>query len=276
MTQQDNNAALTNDKTSLGVDSRLFWDEKASEYTLPFEEKTVARTNQVIDLLERKGIIVAGTHILDVGSGPGTFALPLALLGASVTALDISDKMLLRLIAEAQRVDVTVARTVRASWKEIDPDTEALSGAFDIVLTALSQAVEDEEDILKMEKCSRQWCVYIATGKIQRHPTCNKIRRMLSLSLNPRPDIRNIRKTLKQMGRIFSYTSFPITIEETKTMQELALDLARSVEAQGRGVDQSRILTAIATLFRDREQHESVQCKRRSVTGVLIWRGNEK
>ena len=266
----------TTAETNPGVASRLFWEEKASEYTLPFEEKTLARTTRTINLVERKGLSIEGARILDVGSGPGTFALPLALRGASVTALDISDNMLKQLIAEAHRLDISGIETIRTSWKEIDPIPAALSGKFDIVLTALSQAIETEKDILKMEQCSKQWCVYIATGKVRRQVLCERTRRMFGLALNPRPDIRAIRKKLEQMGRAFSYESYPIFVEEKKTIRQLTEDVARSLEAQGKRPDRQQIMTTISSLLKDLRQDGVVECKRHSDAGVLIWRVDGK
>jgi len=212
---------------------------------------------------------------LDVGSGPGTFALPLTLRGASVTALDISDNMLKRLVAEAQHRSISSVKTIRASWKEIDPADVGFPRAFDIVLTALSSAIETDKDILKMEQCSRQWCVYIATGKIRRRAICNKIRRILGLPLNPRPDIRDIRKKLEQMSRAFLYESFSTVIREKKTIQQLVDDMGRSLEALGKVPNQRQILTTVSSVLKGLEQDGVIDCERQGDTGLLMWRVDE-
>ncbi|HEX2965257.1 MAG TPA: class I SAM-dependent methyltransferase [Syntrophorhabdaceae bacterium] len=261
--------------TGVGVESRLFWEEKASEYTLPFEEKALARTNRIIDLVESKGIGLQGKRILDIGSGPGTFALPLALRGASVTALDISSNMLQQLITEAHRLSINSVKTVRASWKEADPDAEKLTGTFDVVLSALSLAIECEADILKMERCSKQWCLCIATGKIERPALCNKIRLELGLSLNPRPDIREIQKVLEQMGRVFSFDSFSTAVREKKTVKQLVEEIGKSLEALGKVPDPALITATVSSMLKTAKTDGSIECERNGETGILVWRVDE-
>ena len=142
-----------------GVTSRLFWEEKAHTYPHPFKEDILSFTEAISGIVEERCLSIKGAKILDIGCGTGAFALLLAQQGASVTALDISETMLKRLTAEAQRQGIQGVKTIRASWKEIDPHSAGLSGLFDVVLSALSVAVRTKKDILKMEECSKQWCI---------------------------------------------------------------------------------------------------------------------
>lgn len=169
--------------------------------------------------------------------------------------------------ADCRRVE-----TVRASWKHIDPAEVGLCGKFDIVLSALSIAVETEEDLRKMELCSRQWCVCVAAGKIRHQAICRMILQMFGAPLEPRPDIRIIRNTLERMGRSFLYKSFPIVTTETKTIPELAEDVAKRLEAQGRRPDRPRILNDISSVFRRLGESGTVRCTHRGDRGILIWR----
>lgn len=265
-----------NGKKAPGVNNRLFWENKAQTYPLPFEARTLRRTNRVIDMMERAGLCPERARILDIGSGPGTFALPLALKGASVTALDVSARMLKRLSMEKARMDnldVPGVETIRASWKHIDPVEAGLFGKFDIVLSALSIAIETEEDLRKMELCSRQWCVCIAAGEIRHQPICRTILQMFGAPLDPRPDIRTIRSTLERMGRSFLYRSFPIVTRETKTISELAENVAKRLEAQGKTADRHQILNDLSCLFRRLgKQSDTLKCTHSGDRGVLIWR----
>lgn len=248
----------------------------AVEYSLPFEEENLARTNRIISLVESNGLSIKGSRILDIGCGPGTFALPLALKGASVTALDISDGMLGLLATEARSIGISRVETIRASWKEIDPSAAGISGAFDIVFSAFSSAIETEEEILKMEQCSRQWCVFTASGKIRFDKLCKAIRKKFGLPLNPRPDIRNIRKSLERMGRVFWYESYPVIVRIKKTIAETAEQIAKSVEGKKITANQEQIAAAVSTLSGITVQDGVIECKRHSEIGVVMWRADEK
>lgn len=272
MARRKNTKTASTDQDVAGITSRLFWEKRALDYTPPFKGDVLVQTNRVISVMESKGLSMEGARILDVGSGPGTFALPLALRGASVTALDISGNMLKRLAAEARCLDMSGVKTIRTSWKEFDPVKAGFSGAFDIVLSALSIAVKTKRDILKMEQCSRQWCVCIATGRIRRATVCETALRMFHASLNPRPDIRSIREKLEQMGRAFSYESFPVAVQGKKTVAELAEDVAKRLEAEGKAPDRQKIADAVSSLFKDSGENDTIECTRHSDRGVLMWR----
>lgn len=255
--------------------SRLFWENKAQSYPLPFEETTLLRTNRIIGLMEKMGLSIEGSRILDIGCGPGTFALPLAEQGAVVTALDISGNMLGRLKTEARRREISGVKTIRASWKDLSPVEKGLAERFDIVFSALSIAIQTEEDIRKMEQCSQSWCVCVAAGRIRYHILCRMLLDMFGLPLDPRPDIRGIREILEQMGRPYSYESFPVVTGETKTIPELAEDVAKRLEAQGKEPDRRQILDAAVYLFAGIEKDGLVKCTGSSDKGILVWRGSD-
>ncbi|MDT0347679.1 class I SAM-dependent methyltransferase [Streptomyces litchfieldiae] len=66
--------------------------------------------------------VPAGTEVLDLGCGPGTFTLPLARRGATVTGVDLSQALLDRARREAAEASVDV-RLVRADMREfVEPD----------------------------------------------------------------------------------------------------------------------------------------------------------
>lgn len=259
-----------------GATHRVFWEREALEYPSPFNKKVLYLTERVIRIMETRSIPVTGTRILDIGCGVGTFTLPLALRGASVTALDISENMLKRLLLEARNMKIDKVKTFRSSWKRVNIRKISFEKAFDVVLVALSTAVETEGDILKMEKCSREWCVYIATGKIVREKACDDLLRSLEAPLHPRPDIRNIKKTLERMGRIFFYDSFMRTVKFKKTPEEIIRELSGRLEAAGIMPDHDCIMEAVSSCPQYAGKDNVIEYRRRGETGVLAWRVNEK
>ena len=268
-----NNKPVASSNSACGVTSRLFWEEKAHTYPHPFKEDILSFTEAISGIVEERCLSIKGAKILDIGCGTGAFALPLALQGASVTALDISETMLKRLAAEAQRQGIQGVKTIRASWKQIDPHNAGLSGLFDVVLSALSIAVETKKDILKMEECSNQWCICIASGKTRREARCEKILRAFGAPLNPRPDIRKIRDKLEDLGRTFSYESFSVTEREKRTAIQLAEGVARRLEASGKIPNRSRILSTIVGLCNKYAGEDSaIEYELSTDMGILLWR----
>lgn len=278
MTGQNNPNAFNSSAHNPGVASRQFWESKAPGYPLPFEEKTFARTSAVIDILAEKGLLAKGMKVLDIGCGTGAFALPLAQRGATVAVLDISDSMLKRLAGEAQRLHIDLGRAIRSSWKEIDIREDDLEGAFDLALTAFSAAVETEEDFLKMERCSTEWCCFIASGKTHRSHLCDEIFRAVDAPRDPRPDIRFFKGVLERMGRDFLFDSFSQTISEEKSPRQISELMVNRLEAAGKAPDPDSVFATVSAMCaaHAKKKKRTVECHGRIDIGVLMWRVDGK
>jgi SAM-dependent methyltransferase len=85
--------------------------------------------------------------VLDVGSGPGTLALPLAEHVAAVTAVDYSTRMLEVLSDLAKEKNLGNLATIKGSWED-DWDTMGI-GIYDLVIASRSLIVEDLEGALQ-------------------------------------------------------------------------------------------------------------------------------
>ncbi|MEQ9401607.1 MAG: class I SAM-dependent methyltransferase [Longimicrobiales bacterium] len=127
---------------------RGFYDELADVYHLIFQdwEASMARQGSAISSMIAASIPAdpAQVRVLDVASGIGTQALPLARLGFDVTARDLSVRAVDRLEREAAQrkleIDAAVAdmRSVSAS----------AGGPFDVVIAfdnSLPHLLNDEE-----------------------------------------------------------------------------------------------------------------------------------
>jgi len=260
-----------------GVTDRLFWEHVASEYTAPFEEKLHSRTLRVLDIASKAGLEIERSKVLDIGCGTGAFALPFARAGASVTALDISENMLKKLSIEAARHNLAGIEIVRGCWKEFDHADSGLAGRFDSVVCGFSTAVETEDDIRKMEQCSKRWCVYVASGKTRREPMFREMLRMLRAPLRPRPDVRKIRGLLGKMNRAPVFETFVDSVERHMTSDEVAHMLALRLEAAGKLPKHDRIRGVISHVRGKYAHHEErISLSGEVEVGVLIWRVDER
>lgn len=86
--------------------------------------------------------VAPGDRVLDIGSGPGTLALPLARAGASVTAVEPAEGMLAELRAAAEREGLTTITTLRGLWEEVDPVRD-LAPLYDRVVASFSLTMPD-------------------------------------------------------------------------------------------------------------------------------------
>jgi SAM-dependent methyltransferase len=100
-------------------------------------------------------------RVLDVGSGPGTLALPLAPLARDVTAIEPGAGMAAVLREQCREQGIKNVSCIQKRWEEIDP-TRDLDGPYDLVIASLSLTMEDiRAALLKMDTVScGQVCLY--------------------------------------------------------------------------------------------------------------------
>jgi SAM-dependent methyltransferase len=107
-------------------DDTRYWERRAKRFAARLEG-----TAQGDPLTARLGRVCrARTTVLDVGSGPGRFALAIAPRVAEVVALDPSRAMLAILRREARTRGLANVRTVEGRWPEASPAVDPVDVAF--------------------------------------------------------------------------------------------------------------------------------------------------
>lgn len=84
--------------------------------------------------------------VLDIGSGPGTLAIPLSARAKSVTSLDISSAMLTRLKTKADKAGIRNIRCINSSMQ--DAFTNHQVGTHDVVVASRSLMLDDIKKVL--------------------------------------------------------------------------------------------------------------------------------
>jgi len=141
--------------------SASFWDRRAEKYSENISsDRRNGRLREALELIRDTGLRLEGAEVLDIGAGPGTFAIPLARMGARVTAVDISAEMLKRLEKNAAEEKVSSIKTVHGSWKDLDLDALGFKGKFDLVIASMTPAINGPEAFDRMLEASKGVCYY--------------------------------------------------------------------------------------------------------------------
>ncbi len=111
------------------------WDKKAPSFAR--RNSSSQYIDKFIELLHPQ----PSWSILDVGSGPGTLAIPLAKRVSQVSALDFSPKMLQLLESRAKQKNITNIATYRLAWT--DDWQQRGVGVHDVAIASRSLAVDD-------------------------------------------------------------------------------------------------------------------------------------
>jgi SAM-dependent methyltransferase len=148
-------------KRGRGPQSALFWDKRAESFARNVRgDRREKRTAEIFDMIKSTGLSLEGAEVLDIGSGPGTLAIPLAKMGAKVTALDISAEMMKGLLKRADEEGVAMSQIILSAWSDIDIDAQGFRGRYDLVLASMTPGINGPETFDKMMQASKNVCYY--------------------------------------------------------------------------------------------------------------------
>lgn len=168
-----------------------YWDNRAPAFA-----RNSSKSDYSVKFLSMLKVKPHWT-LLDVGCAAGTLAIPLAERVKSITAMDISGKMLTLLRERCVQLGITTIQTVQGAWED---DWNALGiEEHDVALASRSLITEDFESALaKLDKAARKR-VYVSTI-VGDGPHDRRIYRALGRDLNPGPDYIYLYNLLYRMG----------------------------------------------------------------------------
>jgi SAM-dependent methyltransferase len=136
-----------------------YWDRRAEGYARQSESaESRSWRAEVLRWLAARGALGSSFHVLDIGAGPGNFALPMAARVRQVTALEPSVGMAAILRRRALARGRRKLRLVQRPWGEVELEREGWVGAFDLVFASMSPGVDGPEALGKMNLASRRFC----------------------------------------------------------------------------------------------------------------------
>ena len=194
---------------------RKDWDRKAPS----FAKRNMG--SSYIDRLLRAIDPAAGDTVLDVGSGPGTLALPLAGMVRQVTAIDYSTGMLEELRSSAKQQGINNIVTVHASWED---DWQELGvEPHDIAVASRSLAVDDLGAALAK---LAGWALkkVVITDRVGSGPFDPEIFAAVGRDLDPGPDYIITVNMLYSMGINATVDYIPAEYSDSYASREEAMD----------------------------------------------------
>jgi SAM-dependent methyltransferase len=250
----------------------LFWERMADRYPSPFATKSLDDTGKVISLVEARGVKIDEATILDIACGNGMYSLPLARRANRVTGLDFSTGMLARLEKIRAEHGIENISTIQASWKDIDIAALGMEKSFDIVWTSMTPAVREADDILKMRRCARRWCVYIGWGRVRKNELLEEVFRAHDLFFGPPPGAAAVQAILKTQGIESAMDSIDTFWDWEGSAGEAFDHVSDFLEVQSGKPAQPEIVRSIVDWYcvNGRVKHRT-----KVEMGILAWREKE-
>lgn len=150
---------LNNTKVTQNAYSKAgLWDKMSLTYGKNDDLCWQLQREEIVNELFRKGIIFPGAKVLDIGCGPGSFAIPFAEIGCFVTCIDISEGMLKRFAEELPENLKGKVKLMQMDWHRINPVKEDMAGKYDLVFANMTPAIASAVDLNNLSVCSKGWC----------------------------------------------------------------------------------------------------------------------
>jgi SAM-dependent methyltransferase len=135
------------------------WNLRASSYAEHSEsEESRNRRDQILTWLENEGALQPSFRVLDIGAGPGNFAIPLSRKVAEVVALEPAEEMVSILERRIGDEGIENIRVVQKTWEEVNNVGEDWKGAFELVFASMSPGISNPQMLEKMIASSRVFC----------------------------------------------------------------------------------------------------------------------
>ncbi len=136
-----------------------FWDSRAEEFNQRvYKGEGEKRRKKIFSLLASKGMLSKDADVLDIGCGPGKYAVEFAKKAKSVTGIDFSPKMIKYAEENKGEAGLFNIHFKVYDWEKLDLQSVGWDKKFDLVFAAMSPAINSRTALEKMVRASRGAC----------------------------------------------------------------------------------------------------------------------
>lgn len=206
------------------------WNKRAENFSKNTTGKQgEKRVEKILGWLEQEGVELAGAQVLDIGAGPGSFAIPMARRAKEVVAIEPSEQMVNIMKDYAEGEKLTNLQVIMEPWEEnFDIEQRGFKGQFDLVFSSMNPGVSNWTTLEKLLQCATKYC-YISTfaGKRDNPALQHLWQQIYNEPMPPWPgEIFYIANLLYIRGFQFSFKVWEETSVEKMTVDEAATFLA--------------------------------------------------
>ncbi|MGI5986054.1 MAG: methyltransferase domain-containing protein [Clostridiales bacterium] len=154
------------------------WDTMAEQYR--FFAIPNIQNSQLLQIMDREGMLKSDAKVLDVGCGTGLYGIALSKYVYSVTGVDISPKMIeygKQKIQENEADNVTLNCL---DWEKADLPRFGWDAEFDLAFAYMTPAISNWQSFLKLIDASKRFGVF--SMPIRRvDPVSDKVKELVGI-----------------------------------------------------------------------------------------------
>lgn len=253
------------------------WNKMAAGFAERTSDQQASQKRlKTIQWLKDLGALKPGARVLDIGAGPGNWALLLAQTAAQVTALEPADAMVDILQTRIEAQGMTNITVDRRTWQVVDLAKDRWVAAFDLVFASMTPGIDGPANLRKMMAACRGWCYLSAfSGSGWRQWYGDLWRAVFNESPDGRPnDIIHPFNLVYAMGHRPSL-QFNFWQRKTDLTREKAIeDFCTQVEAHTEMTEEIR--AKVAAFVDERCQNGTFTLQWNGCQGMMVWHVNEK
>jgi SAM-dependent methyltransferase len=135
------------------------WNTRASGYAEhSASDESRERRGQILDWLKSRGALQAEFRVLDIGAGPGNYAVSLSSQVAEVVAVEPAVSMIRILKQRIAMQNLGNIRINQKTWEDVSLAAEGWQGAFDLVFASMCPGVGHPDTLTKVIAASKNFC----------------------------------------------------------------------------------------------------------------------
>ena len=135
------------------------WDKKAKGFLeRTSEPKATQRKQRIINWLKNEGALTKDTKVLDIGAGPGNWAIPFSQEVAHVTALEPSKEMVMLLKKRMDENNINNISIDQRRWESVNIHEDPYDNQFDLVFASMTPGINSPETLKKLIGASKKFC----------------------------------------------------------------------------------------------------------------------
>lgn len=148
---------ISHNRVKNGLECSSLWNSKdnAARYD---ERVKKSNWNKTIEQNIRQMNISSNDRVLDIGSGPGSIAIPLSKMGCHVTAVEPAEGMMWCLQQNILKDKIKTISCVQKKWEDVDLVLD-LDCPYDVVVASFSLGMPDI--LTAVEKMNESSCCYV-------------------------------------------------------------------------------------------------------------------